>query len=171
MPETQDPQPATPRDIARIWEVIESQRTAFLVTRGAIGPHARPMNAIVRTAERLVWFLTDVDGMKDSEIDADGRVALIFTDGVSTHVALTGDAEVVHDRAAVRALWSTAAKAFYPEGPEDPAIVALRVSPLVGELWDGPSRPVALVQMAAALVTGNSAADMGNNVKADMDRS
>jgi general stress protein 26 len=127
------------------------------------------MSAIVRADEGLIWFLTDTStGSKDNEIANDRNVAVIFTDGSSTHVAVSGTASIVTDRATVKDLWSTPAQAFYPQGPEDPAIVALRVKPGMAELWDGPSTPVALVQMAAALVTGGSAADIGRNVKADL---
>jgi general stress protein 26 len=163
-----DPKPATPEDVAQIWKLMEKVRTAFLVSLSALGPHARPMSPIVRDEERLVWFLTDRVTVKDDEIGADERVAMIFTDGGSTHLAVTGTAELVDDRATVKDLWSTAAQAFWPEGPDDPRIVAIRVQPTVAELWDGPSAPVAMVQMAAALVTGRSAADMGHNVRAEM---
>ncbi len=161
-----DPQPASHDDVARIWDVMESQRTAFLITQTAEGPHARPMSAIVRRDDGLVWFLTDRVTNKDDEIDMDSRCAMIFTDGGSSHVAVTGTARVIADRAVVRDLWSIGAKAFFPDGPDDAAILAIKVIPRTAELWDGPSTPIALVQMAAALVTGKSAADIGNNVKA-----
>jgi general stress protein 26 len=126
------------------------------------------MSAIVRKDEGHIWFLTDSATIKDCEIEADPRCALVFSDGGSTHLAVTGSAEIVEDRLVVKGLWSKAAQAFYPSGPEDPAIVAIRVEPIIAELWDGPSAPIAMVQMAAALATGRSAADMGHNVKAQM---
>lgn len=163
-----DPQRANSRDISRIWAVMKAERTAFLVTQGAKGPHARPMSAIVREPDGLVWFLTDRASMKDSEVDADSRCALIFSDGSATHLAITAEASIVDDRTVVHDLWSTAAQAFYPGGPDDPSVVAIRVTPVIAELWDGPSAPLALIQMAAAIVTGGSAADMGHNVKAEL---
>jgi len=68
----------------------------------------------------------------------------------------------------VEDLWSVAAKAYYPDGPEDKAIVAVRFSPRFAELWDGNSAPVALVHMAVALATGTSNADRGKNAVVDM---
>lgn len=163
-----DPQPADDQDMDRIWKAMEDRRTAFLVTHGREGPHARPMSTIVRRDDGCVWFLTDSATAKDCEIAADDRCALVFSDGGSMHLAVTGTAELVDDRLVVKGLWSTGAQAFYPEGPEDPSILAIRVTPKIAEYWDGPSKPVALVQMAAALATGSSAADMGRNVKARM---
>ncbi len=164
-----DPQPASSDDVERIWDVMDSERTAFLVTQTQAGPHARPMSAIVRAEEGLVWFLTDRSTIKDKEIESDSRCAMVFTDASSTHVAVTGTAEVIDDRAIVKDLWSVSAQAFFPGGPEDEAILAIRVTPRIAELWDGPSTPVAIVKMAAALITGNSAADIGNNVEARLD--
>ena len=161
-----DPQPASADDVAKIWKLMEKQRTAFLVSNSAVGPHARPMAPIVRQQEALVWFLTDVVTAKDGEIAADERVSMIFTDGGSTHLSVAGTAEIVQDRAVVKSLWSTAAQAFWPDGPEDPRIVAIRVTPRIAELWDGPSSLVGMVQMAAALASGKSVADMGHNVRA-----
>lgn len=162
----QDPQVADAEDVARIWNFMEKQRTAFLVTISAAGPHARPMAAIVHKDEALIWFLTDVATTKDGEIAADNRVAVVFTDAGSSHVSVSGTAEIVDDRALVKSLWSTAAQAFWPDGPDSPRVVAIKVTPRSAELWDGPSKLVATVQMAAALATGNSVADMGNNVRA-----
>jgi general stress protein 26 len=166
--EPKDPQRADRDDVERMWKVMEKQRTPMLVTRGARGLHARPMHAIVRPTEGLIWFLTDRSGCKDWEIARDSQVALTFSNGGSVHLAVSGLARIVDDRETVRDLWSIAAKAYYPDGPEDPDILAIRVEPQLAELWDGPAAPIAMAQMAAALVTGSSAADMGHNVKAEL---
>jgi general stress protein 26 len=166
--ERSDPQPADREDVERMWKVMEKQRTPMLVTQGTRGLHARPMHAIVRPIDGLIWFLTDRSGSKDWEIDRDADVALTFSNGGSVHLAVSGRACIVDDRATVRDLWSLAAKAYYPDGPEDPDIVAIRVEPQIAELWDGPAAPIAMARMAAAVVTGSSAADMGHNVKAEL---
>ncbi|QMW23466.1 pyridoxamine 5'-phosphate oxidase family protein [Sandaracinobacteroides saxicola] len=153
-------------DIDRIFAMAGKIRTAMLVTRGAEGPHARPMSAIVKADERLVWFLTSADSAKEWEIEADGTSAVTFSDGGNNHVAFTGHSTVVSDRATVKRLWSTAAQAFYPQGPDDPGIVALRFEPAIGEMWDGPTMIVSLARMAAAVITGTSADNMGDDVSA-----
>lgn len=155
-------------DERKIWDAMESIRTAMMVSRGDLGPHARPMSAIVRPEEGRVWFLTDRETAKACEIERNPGVAVTFSNGTSRHVALTGTAAIVEERAYVRDLWSASAQAFYPGGPEDPSIVAIRVAPEVAELWDGPSTPVAMVKMAAALVTRTTADGMGDNLKLRM---
>jgi general stress protein 26 len=155
-------------DEQKIWDAMESIRTAMFVSRGDLGPHARPMSAIVRPDEGRVWFLTDSETAKACEVERNPTVGLTFSNGTNRHVAITGQAEIVEERAFVRDLWSTSAQAFFPGGPDDASIVAIRVEPEVGELWDGPSTPVAIVKMAAALVTRTPADDMGENVKVRM---
>jgi general stress protein 26 len=159
---------ADPQAAQRIWEKLEKLRTAFLVTRGALGLHGRPMSAIVRREEGLIWFLAHAGGGVDDEVAADGEVFLGFSDGGQTYVAITGEAELVRDRARIEALWNFGAEAFWPDGKDDPAMRAIAVRPVTGELWDGPSTPVAVARMALAVITGRSADDEGENVKAAM---
>ncbi|MFN3592592.1 MAG: pyridoxamine 5'-phosphate oxidase family protein, partial [Thermaurantiacus sp.] len=140
----------------------------MFVTRGSLGPHARPMSVIVRPDESRLWFLTDRETAKACEVERHQTVGVTFSNGTNRHVAITGRAEIVEERAFVRDLWTTSAQAFFPGGPDDESIVAIRVDPDVGELWDGPSTPVAIVKMAAALVTRTPADGMGDNVKVRM---
>lgn len=163
-----DPKHASPKDVARMWEVMENERTAFLITQTPAGPHARPMSAIVRADESLVWFLTDRMTIKDDEIRDDGRCAMVFTDAGSTHLAVSGTASIISDRDVVKDLWTISAKAFWPDGPDDEDIVAIKVEPGLAELWEGPAAPIAMVQLGVALATGKSAVDIGNNVVAKL---
>lgn len=153
------------REEAKIWDAIEGIRTAMFVSRGKSGLHARPMSAIVRREEGRIWFLTSRETAKTCEIEANPDVSVTFSNGTSTHVAVNGRATLVDERAHVKDLWSIAAQAFYPDGPTDPDIVAIKVEPEIAELWDAPATPVALVKMAAALVTRTSANSLGENVK------
>jgi general stress protein 26 len=154
------------QEAERVWDSIEKIDTAMLVTHGAKGLHARPMSTIVRRLDGEIWFLTDDCGSKDSELARNKDVALTFSKG-STHVAISGEAEICEGRATIRDLWNPGAQAYYPQGPDDPSIRAICVRPTIAELWDGPSRPVALVQMAFAHVTGRSADGMGENIKTE----
>jgi general stress protein 26 len=150
----------------RIWDRIEKIDTAMLVTHGKKGLHARPMAPIVRRLDGAIWFLTDDGGSKNDELAANKDVALTFSKG-ATQVAMAGEAEVCDGRATIRDLWNPGAQAWYPQGPEDPSIQAICVRPTIAELWDGPSKPVALVQMAIAHVTGRSADGTGENIKTE----
>jgi general stress protein 26 len=139
----------------RIWKAAKSIRPAMLVTRNGAQLVSRPMAAIVRADDGVIWFLTDRDSGKLDDIARDPQVSVSFCDS-SNQIAFTGVASVHDDRAIIKDLWSTAAQAWYPKGPSDPLVLALRIDPSQAELWDGPGAIVALVKMAAAVATGSS---------------
>ncbi len=162
-----EPRTDSDKDRARIWEAAEG-KTAMLVTSDDEGPHARPMSAILRPDDGLIWFLTDESSGKLDEIAADRQITVTFSDGASAHLAFRGLATVTADRATIEELWSPAADAFYPAGPTDPEIRVIRFEPAEAELWDSPGRLLALFRMAAAVATGTSARDIGTHVKAEI---
>ncbi len=55
----------------------------------------------------------------------------------------------------------------WPNGPNDPNIVAIEVTPTTAEYWDGPNGVLAGVKMVLAMATG-SKPDMGKNAKVAM---
>jgi Pyridoxamine 5'-phosphate oxidase like len=83
----------------------------------------------------------------------------------NTYLSITGRAEILHDVAKIRELWSSEAQAWWPKGPTDPDVRVLRVVPDSAEYWDtrGNSITVAL-KLAAARLSGN-APDLGENKK------
>jgi general stress protein 26 len=79
---------------------------------------------------------------------------------------LTGTAVVLNDRAKIKELFSTPAKAWW-ESADDPNIRVLKVTPDDAEYWDSPGTIVSYVKMAAAAVTGTRP-DIGENRKISM---
>lgn len=148
----------------RIWKAAEKAHTAMLVTRSGDALISRPMAAMVRKDEGAIWFLTDKTSGKLDDILQHPDVSVSFADG-SDYIAFTGKASVHDDRATVKRLWSNGAQAYYPNGPEDPIVIALRVDPSHAELWDGPGTVVAMIKMAAAVATGEQV-DLGEHVEA-----
>ena len=71
-----------------------------------------------------------------------------------------------NDRAKIRELWATPAKAWW-DSEHDPNIRVLKVTPAEAEFWDGPGRIVSGVRMAMAAATGQRP-DMGTNRKVAM---
>ncbi len=81
-------------------------------------------------------------------------------------MSLTGTAMVSNDRAKIRELFSTPAKAWW-DNAEDPNIRVLKVTPDDAEFWDSPGSIISYVKMAAAAVMG-SRPDLGENRKVSM---
>jgi general stress protein 26 len=148
----------------KAWKFIEKFRAAMLVTDSDTGPRSRPMNAIFKPDEGVVWFLSEASSAKDAEARAEPRVNLVFSDGGQNHASVQGTATEVADRATVKRLWNAGAQAWWPQGPDDPNIVAIRVTPDSAEIWDGNPSPVAFVKMGIAIAT-KTVPNAGDHIK------
>jgi general stress protein 26 len=154
-------------DIDRVWDMMKKIGICKLATWDGRELHARPMGAYVRREDNAIYFLSDARRHKEDEIAQYRRVCLAFADtGGQNYLSLAGHAEVSNDRAKIRELWGTPAKAWW-QSPDDPNIRVLRVTPQDAEFWDAPGTTVAYVKMATAAWTGNRP-DMGDNRKVAM---
>ena len=152
------------RNIERAWELMKKIGFAMLVTRDGDKLRARPMSAYLRREENAIYFLTDARRHKDEEIARNPSINLSFADaGSQKYVSLTGTAVVSNDRAKIKELFSTPAKAWW-DSAEDPNIRVLKVTPDDAEFWDSPGTVISYVKMAAAAVT-NTRPDLGENRK------
>jgi general stress protein 26 len=155
------------QDIDRTWDLMTKIGFAMLVTRDGEQMRARPMSAFVERDHNAIYFLTDTRRHKDDEIAAHPEVNLAFADpGDQKYVSLTGVAVVSNDRAKIKELFSTPAKAWW-NSEDDPNIRVLKVTPNDAEFWDSPGSLVSYVKMAAAAVTG-ARPDLGDNRKVAM---
>jgi general stress protein 26 len=155
------------RDAERAWELMEKIGFAMLVTRDGDRLRARPMSAYLERDSNTIYFLTDARRHKDDEIARNPGINLSFADASSQkYVSLTGTAVVSNDRAKIRELFSTPAKAWW-ESADDPNIRVLKVTPDDAEYWDSPGTVISYVKMAAAAVTGTRP-DIGENRKVSM---
>lgn len=160
-----DLSPEEARD--RVWELAEKINICMFVTWDGERQRARPLAANVDRGEHAIYFLTDVAGMKDDQIERFPIVNLAFADtGGNKYVSITGKASVSNDRAKIRALWTPDNKAFW-DSKEDPDIRLVTVKPDDAEVWDSPGMIVATVKMLAAAVTG-AKVELGNNRKVTM---
>ncbi|MEO6380775.1 MAG: pyridoxamine 5'-phosphate oxidase family protein [Nitrobacter sp.] len=154
----------TTEDVDRAWNLMDKIGFAMLVTREGDKLRARPMSAFVERNENAIYFLTDARRDKDDKIVQHPEVNLSFADtGDQKYVSVAGTATVSNDRAKIKQLFSTPAKAWW-DSADDPNIRVLKVTPDDAEFWDSPGAIVSYVKMAAAIVTG-SRPDIGTNRK------
>lgn len=157
----------TNQDTAHAWEMMKKIGVAMLVTRDGDVLRSRPMWAHLAPDENRIYFLTDASRHKDVEIARDPRVNLAFADaGNQNYVSLTGQADVSNDRAKIRALFSTAAKAWWSSA-DDPQIRVLTITPQEAEFWDSSGTLVSSIKMATATITGRRP-NLGDNRKVSM---
>jgi general stress protein 26 len=157
----------TTRDTDRAWELMKKIGFAMLVTRDGDKLRARPMSAYLERESNAIYFLTDARRHKDEEIARDPNINLSFANaGDQKYVSVTGTAVVSNDRARIKQLFSTPAKAWW-DSAEDPNIRVLKITPDDAEFWDSPGSVISYVKMAAAAVTGTRP-DLGDNRKVAM---
>jgi general stress protein 26 len=152
------------RDTDRAWELMKKIGFAMLVTHDGEKLRARPMSAYVDRAAGAVYFLSDARRHKDDEIKQNPNVNLSFADASDQkYVSVSGTAEVSNDRAKIKELFTTTAKAWW-DSAEDPNIRVLKFSPDEAEYWDSPGTVISYVKMATAAMMG-SRPDIGTNRK------
>lgn len=151
----------------RVWELAEKINICMFVTWDGERQRARPLAANVDRDEHAIYFLTDVTGMKDDQIESFPIVTLAFADtGGNKYVSITGEATVSNDRARIAELWTPDNKAFW-NSKDDPDIRLITVRPEDAEVWDSPGMIAATVKMLTAAVTG-AKVELGNNRKVTM---
>jgi general stress protein 26 len=142
--------------IDRVWHLAERIGICMFTTWDGERQRSRPLAAHVERNEHAIWFLTDVEGHKDEQVQKFPTVSLAFADpGRVKYVSITGKAEISNDRDRIKDLWNPWAKAWW-DSAEDPSIRVIKVTPEDAELWDSPGRVAAVVAMLSAVLTGKS---------------
>jgi general stress protein 26 len=116
-------------------QLLESFDTAMLITKYGEGDHARPMAIAAVDGASTIWFVTSTASPKVNELSRDSRVA-VTCQSDKKYVALSGTAELVHDRAKIEELWKETWKVWFPEGKASPDLALIRVSVEDAEFWD-----------------------------------
>jgi general stress protein 26 len=155
------------RDTDRVWDLMQKIGFAMLVTHDGDRLRARPMSAYLKRDQNAIYFLTDARRHKDEEITRNPGVNLSFANASDQkYLSITGTAIVSNDRARIKELFSTTAKAWW-NSADDPNIRVLKITPDDAEFWDMPGSVISYVKMAAAAVTG-SRPNIGDNRKVAM---
>lgn len=150
-------------DPQRAWKIAEDNRVCFYGWNGK----QVPMSPIVRKDEGAIYFLTDAQGDKVTDIQGQSTVQLTFSnESANDYLFIEGNAQVSNDRAKIKDVWTPFAKAFW-ESENDPNIRLIVVSPSHTEFWDGPGAITATAKMLFASVTGKKP-DMGDNRETGM---
>lgn len=158
--------------ISRVWEIIEKAGVGMLTTRFDGGLCARPLEPRPDREDGVIYFVTDVRGGKDDEIEAAPEVCLVVVDYKDkAYLSISGHASVMREDARAAAIWKKTDNIWWPDGPDDPNARVLRLVPDKAELWDGPSNSaVAAVEFAKAKITGEKP-NLGENRKVTVEMS
>lgn len=117
---------------------------------------ARPMSRQHIDDDGTLWFFSEKDSHKNQHIQEDNRVQLFFSNrNSSEYLSIYGTAEIIKDSAKAKEIWSPLAKTWFNEGPEDPTLTLIKVTPEDGYYWDTKDgKLVTLLKMATGAITG-----------------
>lgn len=150
----------------KVRELIEHIRVVMLVTQDAEGGlDARPMS-VLAVEGNTVWFFTDVDSPKTMAIGQDHDVLLSASHPSNQeYVSVRGTARVVQDQEQQKALWTEAARLWFPDGAGSPNLALIAVEMERAEYWDSPASSARFaIGYVKALVT-KTPPEMGENAK------
>ena len=155
-------------DTRKVAELIKGQRFGFLTTTTPEGKlTSRPMTLQEVEFDGDLWFFAERGSNPVQHIQAAPQVNVGVGSG-GTWVSLTGHATVVDDVAKKKELWNGGVEAWFPQGPEDPSVVLLKVEGDSAEYWDSPGGRLATAfSFVKAKATGERI-DGGENEKVDL---
>lgn len=152
---------------AKVHDLIKDQRVAMMSNLNAEGRLvSRPMATQETEFDGNVWLFAEDGSEKVTELRADPRVNLAYTEQ-GAWVSLAGTAEIVHDPAKNAELWNDFAEAWFQAKPDDPKVVLIRVHADSAEYWDSPGKAATFLSIAKAKVTGERP-EIGDNETVDL---
>lgn len=141
--------------VAKLARLIDGIQVCMFTT---INPEGRLMSRPMAVQEVEfdgdLWFFTKLGGRKAEQIAHKPRVNVSLSSR-SSWVSIDGEAEIVRDVAKAKELWNAGIEAWFPDGPEDPEIVLVKVHADGAEYWDTPGAAVvSVLSFVKAKITG-----------------
>ena len=125
---------------------------------------SRPMTLQEVEFDRDLWFFAERSSHPVAHIAAQPQVNVGIGSG-GTWVSLTGHAVIVDDLAKKKELWNSGVEAWFPNGPDDPDVVLIKIDGDSAEYWDSPGGRLATAfSFVKAKATGQRI-DAGENEK------
>lgn len=148
---------AVTHDVSKLLDKIKEIKYATLTTLDAQQRlHGRPMYTTAPGEDGVLWFFSEKDAQKVTEIQRNPQVGLGYADLDSAlYVTVAGRASVVDDKDKIKDLWREDFRGFFPGGTDDPNLTLLKVEIENGEYWDTPGNVlVRAFAYAKAVTTG-----------------
>ena len=152
-----------------LWKLVKGIRFAMITHRHEDGTlQACPMTMANKEGmdEHVnFYFLLDKKTDLAHCVTRDANIQISFADpGEDSYVSISSTAHLSDDRVLKEKLWSTAAKAWFPGGVDDPNLTVLVAPVTSAEYWDvKENQLVQLFKMAKAAVTGEPPKAMGEH--------
>lgn len=152
----------------KVFEIIGDNPVCMFTVNGATDALlSRPMTVIKTEDNGELWFFTSSKGAPVAEIGTGAAVNLSFS-GKGEWLSLHGSAAVIDSEPKARELWNEAAAAFFPDGPDSPNLVLIRVRPEGAQFWNSPGGAITMAfEWVKARLKGEQI-DAGESEKVDL---
>jgi general stress protein 26 len=157
-----DVQNLTGRDaIAKLRTLAKGEICHFVTFTGAFEIQSRPMSTQEVENDGSIWFISNMDSHVTKEVEQNAQVQLLYSNkGSQDYISIEGEAEIVDDQVLIDKYWTPIAKAWFPEGKEDPAIRLICVRPTEAFYWDTKhGKLVSFLKIVAGVLTGKTMDD------------
>ena len=143
----------------QLYELLKKYKFAVMTTVSPDGTlHGRPMAVQEREPDADVWFATSLDTAKARDLEANPQIGLTYFEGPAKgYVSVSGKARLSRDPARIKHLWQPDWKLWFPNGPDDPDIVLLKVDVEQAEYIDPGTNKLVVLQALVRAVTGGDA--------------
>jgi general stress protein 26 len=120
--------------LQKVVELIEAVGPGMLTTVNAEGQlGSRPMSPLLLDEDGALWFFS----RRAFHADGPTPVNLAFVQpDQALYLSISGNGFAVEDRRRVGHLWSSTARLWFADGPEDPQLLLLRVDIVLAVCWD-----------------------------------
>lgn len=148
--------------IEKLRELAEDARICMFITFTDERPlPSRPMALQQVDDDGTLHFFSAASSHKNHELNASSEIQLYFCNNAqSEYLSIYGNAIVTQDRAKIHELWNAWVKTWFQNGPDDPDLTLISVTPLSCEYWDTKhNKTVQLIKMAASMLTGKTMDD------------
>ena len=143
-----------------LWDLIKDTRFCMLSHRHGDGSlHSHPLTTQNKALDEgaMLYFFVSKSTELGQRLRQDGNVNLSYANPKDdTWVSVTGTARIREDLEKKNELFNTMAKAWFPNGPEDPDMELVEVKIDEAEYWNvKENKLLQLLKMGKSAVTGN----------------
>lgn len=124
--------------LGQLTELIRHIDVAMLTTVDRAGHlHSRPMIGLREPSDEALWFFAHGSSHIVDDVQGHHPVNITYVDSArGRYVSVSGRGRVVNESARKTELWERRLASWFPKGPDDPAVVLIRVEVQEAEFWD-----------------------------------
>lgn len=147
--------------VAKIRDIAGSETGMLCTFPLASWMRTRPMMTQGVDPDGTLWYFSGKGSEKNREIRENAVVQVIYSfPSKSAYLCINGTARVSRDQSKINDLWTGWAKAWFPQGKDDPELTLISVKPTGGYYWDTKTnRMVQLAKIAYGALMGQTTDD------------